>query len=188
MSTATLDEVGKQRQVIFWRLLTAANGASDQARNVETLTGEIVEAVGLPKAILDPVPAIDTVIQRYPELKSDFADLEKLCHPNEEDEGEASAAPTHEPPNLRRALCFSKLLLNVFGPNTMTASVNAQQYSQWCQDVAKLEEMFGYAPGQLRGNAAAPPQARGPRRRGQERDSCCRRNNCRRGCRRWRAT
>src|SRR5262245_53866868 len=164
MSTATLDEVGKQRQVVFWRLLSAASGAGDQARNVETLTEEIVEAVGLPQAILDPTPAIETVIQRYPELKSDFADLEKLCRPNEEGDGEAPAAPADEPPDLRRALCFSKLLLNVFGPNTMTATVTAQQFNQWCQDVAKLEEMFGYPPGQLRGKrggAASGPGVSG---------------------------
>ncbi|HKB38439.1 MAG TPA: VWA domain-containing protein [Gemmataceae bacterium] len=155
MSTATHDEVGKQRQVVFWRLLAAANGINDQARNVETVTGEVVEAVGLPKAILDPAPAIETVLQRHPELKSEFADLEKFCRPSEEADGEAPAAPGDEPPDLRRALCFSKMLLNVFGTNTMTASVTAQQFNQWCQDVAKLEEMFGYAPGQLRGKRGA---------------------------------
>ncbi len=150
MSTTTPDEVGKQRQVVFWRLLAAANGASDQARNVEAMTGEIAEAVGLPKAVLDPVPAIETVVQRYPELKPDFADLDKMCAPREADD-ESPPDPGDEPPSVRRALCFSKLLLNAFGPNTMSATVTAQQYNQWCQDVARLEEMFGYAPGQLRG-------------------------------------
>jgi hypothetical protein len=149
MSPSATSEVGSQRQVIFWRLLAAANAVTDQAKNIESLTGEITEAVGLPKAVLDPSPTIDTVIQRYPELKPDFADLEKICRPPEED-AQPSASPD-EPPNLRRALCFSKLLLNVFGPNTMTASVSAQQYAQWCQDVARLEEMFGYPPGSLRG-------------------------------------
>src|SRR5262249_3227137 len=55
-----------------------------------------------------------------------------------------------QPSDLRRSLAYSKLLLNVFGPNAQTATVTAQQYGQWCRDVGMLEECFGYAPGSLR--------------------------------------
>lgn len=141
-------EARRQRQVVYWRLLAAANGLTDQARNVEQMTASIAEEVGLPAVILDPAPAIETVVQRYPELKDDFAALESVCNQRE-------ATVPEAPPGLRRALCYSKLLLNVFGPNTMSAQVTAQQYAQWCEDVARFEECFGYAPGELRGKRGA---------------------------------
>jgi hypothetical protein len=142
-------ELRKQRQVIYWRLLAAANGLTDQARNIEHMTGELVEQLDLPALILDPLPAVDTLLQRYPELKPDFESLKFVCNPETQPDG--GAAAVLQPANLRRDLCYAKLLLNVFGPNTMAGTVTAQQYAQWCQDVARFEECFGYAPGQLRG-------------------------------------
>ncbi len=142
--TPTDLEPGKRRQVVYWRLLAAANGMTDQARNVDGMAAALVEELGLPGLILDPNLAVDTLLQRYPELKGDFAALEQALRPD--------ASPIADgPPDLRRALCYSKLLLNVFGPNTMTSDVTAQQYAQWCQDVARFEACFGYAPGALRG-------------------------------------
>ena len=144
----------KQRQVIYWRLIAAANGMTEQVRNVEGMTTALVEQLGLPGLILDPTLAVDTLLQRYPELKDDFAGLEKVCNPDP-----ASPPPEDAPPDPRRALCYSKLLLNVFGPNTMTSNVTAQQYAQWCQDVARFEACFGRAPGSLRGQRGAGPGA-----------------------------
>ena len=116
---------------------------TDAAKNIEAMTVATVREVGLPDMILDPVPAIDTLIQRYPELKADFEALKKAQGLQSElDSEDRRPAPR---------LCFSKLLLNVFGPNTMSANVTAQQYAQWCQDVSRFEECFGYAPGSLRG-------------------------------------
>ena len=170
----SLSEAGrKQRQVLYWRLLAAVNGLGEQARNIEGMTAELAGQLGLPEMVLDPVPAIDTLLHRYPELRRDFESLKTVCNPepNGEDEapggcpafaarpGLAPGAETakgresipHDSSALRRDLCYSKLLLNVFGPNTMAGTVTAQQYAQWCQDVARFEECFGYAPGQLRG-------------------------------------
>lgn len=147
------DDARKQRQVIYWRLLAAANGMTDSAKNIEAMTVAAAREAGLAEMVLDPAPAIDTLVQHYPELKADFEALQKVCNPPEGD-GEA---PRPQPEDedgqgsVRRSLCYSKLLLNVFGPNTMTAGVTAQQYAQWCQDVARFEECFGYAPGALRG-------------------------------------
>jgi hypothetical protein len=141
-------DAGKQRQVIYWRLLAAANGMTDAAKNIESMTAAAARAAGLPEMILDPVPAVDTLVQRYPELKKDFEELNDVFNP------EAHGRPSvglEDSTNIRRALCYSKLLLNVFGPNTMTGSVTAQQYAQWCQHVARFEECFGYTPGALRG-------------------------------------
>lgn len=63
----------------------------------------------------------------------------------------AQQIPSIEPPNLKRTLVFSKLLLNAFGPNTQQKVVTAGQYSQWKQDLGWLEKAFGYAPGALCG-------------------------------------
>jgi hypothetical protein len=143
------EELRRQRQVIYWRLLAAANGLNDQARNIEHMTGELIERLDLPALILDPLPAVDTLLQRYPELKRDFESLKSVC--SSETQPNDNGAAILQPADLRRDLCYCKLLLNVFGPNTMAGTVTAQQYAQWCQDVARFEECFGYAPGQLRG-------------------------------------
>ncbi|VTS04088.1 VWA domain-containing protein [Tuwongella immobilis] len=71
----------------------------------------------------------------------------------------ADALPTTadgEPkPDLRRSLVYSKLLLNVFGPNTQSRQITATQYNQWCKDVGRLEDVLGYRPGGLRGKSNA---------------------------------
>jgi hypothetical protein len=150
----------QQRQVVFWRLLAAANGMSDQARNIESMTATVAKDVGLPDLVLEPTLAVDTLIQRYPELKGDFDGLQTACNPQAADAN--GAQPIDEKDgDLRRSLCFSKLLLNVFGPNTMSGNVTAQQYSQWCQDVARFEACFGYAPGELRGKRGGGGNASG---------------------------
>lgn len=149
--SASPDDLRK-RQVICWRLLAAANGLQEQTPNVEQMTAAIATELKLPTLLLDPVPAVETVIQRHPRLKGDFDALQKMLS-EPEDESQPDS------PDLRRTLCYSKLLLNVFGPNTMSSTVTAQQYTQWCQDVARLEECFGYAPGALRGKRLAGPGA-----------------------------
>src|SRR5262249_49300408 len=150
----------KQRQVIFWRLLAAVNGQTEQARNVEQMTREIVGTLGMPELVLDPVLAVDTLVQRYPELKANFESLRAVCNPEPAGDGETPAPPPVtgplSPQDLRPDLCYSKLLLNVFGPNTMGGTVTAQQYAQWCKDVGTFEQCFGYAPGQLRGKRGQP--------------------------------
>lgn len=146
-TNASPDTLHAQRQVIYWRLLAAVFGRKDQAPNIEETTTEITKRVGMPKAILDDRMAIDTLIQRHPELKAEFDSLEQLQEAAES----APVRDTVEVADIRRGLAFSKLLLNVFGPNTLTAQISAAQYNQWVQDVARFEQCFGYAPGALRG-------------------------------------
>ncbi|HEY7119040.1 MAG TPA: hypothetical protein VH475_20790, partial [Tepidisphaeraceae bacterium] len=151
------EELRNRRQVVHWRTLAAVFGLSDQAPNVESMTGELVDEMGLPRAILDPQMGIDTLLQRYPELKGDFEAMEAVCR---RDEAQA-AIPAEQPltpESLKRSLAYSKLLLNVFGPTTRTAAVTAQQYNQWCSDVARFEACFGYGPGQLRGKRGGAGQ------------------------------
>jgi hypothetical protein len=197
LSAPVDDELRKQRQVIYWRLLSGVFGMTESAPNIEKLTREIVEQHKLPELITDPDLSIDTLLNRHPELKEDFDSIHKVCNPPPPAEEEANkpaddedapssqdenSAPTatpssppagetavpaepsrdgdHGPPlqptDLRRGLAYSKLLLNAFGPTTLTASVTAQQFSQWTQDVAHFEACFGYAPGSLRGQARGP--------------------------------
>ena len=167
----TEEEVRRQRQVVHWRTLAAVFGLNDQAPNVELMAGELVQQLGMPQAVLDPAMGIDTLLQRFPELKDDFAAMEAVAQPEDAEvpsgEGEAVApreestepqAPATPAAGLRRSVAYSKLLLNVFGPTTRTATVTAQQYNQWCNDVARFERCFGYGPGQLRGKRGGPGQ------------------------------
>ncbi|HEY2341491.1 MAG TPA: VWA domain-containing protein, partial [Chthoniobacteraceae bacterium] len=64
----------------------------------------------------------------------------------------ASAEPIElSSSDLVRTLVYSKVLLNVFGPNTRSPQCSAQQYAQWLKDVEALEGCLGFAPGRLRG-------------------------------------
>jgi hypothetical protein len=147
-------DLRKQRQVVFWRLLAAVFGLNEAAPNIEQMTGEVVHNLGLPELLLDPRPAVDTLLQRYPELKVDFDSLQKVCNLEEGTEPLPENVEL-QPEDLRRAVCYSKLLLNVFGPNTMSPTVTAQQYNEWCQEVARFEACFGYQPGELRGQGGS---------------------------------
>lgn len=139
-----------RRQVVYWRLLAAAFGQTEHAPNVEAMAGELAAEVGLPKIVLDPVPSVDTVVRRFPEVKADFDALEQFLG-NPPPDGEPDPAPATD---LRRGLVFSKLMLNVFGPNAQKPKMSAADYKQWCEDVARMEQCFGCQPGGLRGQGS----------------------------------
>jgi hypothetical protein len=185
----------KKRQILYWRLLTTTFGLGDKFPNFDKLSGEIVKELGMPEIVLDPSISVETLLQRYPELRTGFeaqlpiqrlpddedagADDEDTDEADEADEVEGaetstpeapsgspgsrepagaqrqqeSSQPAPEPPDLRKAVILSKLLLNAFGPNTQPKVVTAGAYAQWTQDLAWLERAFGYAPGALRGKA-----------------------------------
>src|SRR5262249_6141096 len=104
-------ELRKQRQVIFWRTLAAVFGQSEQARNPEKVNGEIVEGLGLPDLITDPLGGVDSLLQRYPECKADFASLQEVCAATDQPEAPPEDRPLTSA-DLRRSLAYSKLLLN----------------------------------------------------------------------------
>ncbi|MBI5927997.1 MAG: VWA domain-containing protein [Chloroflexi bacterium] len=131
-----------RRQVVYWRLLSAMFGYTEQATNFETMALEITREVGLPEYILDPRISIDTLLHHYPELETEL----NLEIPRDEP----------ETATLRRGLIFSKLLLNAFGPNTQTNSCTVSQYAQWLKDVEHLERAMNCPRGSLRGNAPLP--------------------------------
>src|SRR5271165_3811011 len=103
--TPTDGDLRKQRQVIYWRLLAGVFGMGDQAKNLDHITRQLIEQLELPELITDPNLAIDTLIQRYPELKGDFESIRKVCNPQEDDAKDATALPAAElqPTDLRRS-------------------------------------------------------------------------------------
>lgn len=151
-----MDTFNEHRQVIFWRLLTNAFGLSEQGPNFENMATELVSELDLPEMILDPNIAVTTLLQRYPELAAEFSDP---LLPGSPDNGEDAdpQAEKSERERLRRALIFSKVLLNVFGPSTQSGVVTAGQYAQWIKDVEHFEKACGYGPGELRGKQGPSP-------------------------------
>lgn len=151
------DGIGQRRQVLYWRLLGAMFGLTEQGANFEHMSGEIVDELGLPALILDPSISIENLLHRYPELQADFTTALLPPHKVDNQEADTREADNLDSPSpndtttLRRALVFSKLLLNAFGPNTQCNVVTAQQYAQWLKDVGYLEKALGCAPGSLRG-------------------------------------
>ncbi|HEY9696002.1 MAG TPA: VWA domain-containing protein [Trichocoleus sp.] len=159
-----MDGIGQRRQVLYWRLLSAMFGLTEQGANFEHMSGEIVDELGLPALILDPNISIENLLHRYPELQADFTTAllpEQEADIRETDNTDNTDSPSPLPADpspsdtttLRRALVFSKLLLNAFGPNTQCAVVTAQQYAQWLKDVGYLEKALGCTQGSLRGQS-----------------------------------
>ena len=112
--------VNDYRQVIYWRMTSAMFGMGETAPNFETMAAEVAAAAHLPAAVLHPRIGIDTLLQQYPELEQEF----KALNLAEMAKETAPATPEQE---LRRALLFSKLMLNAFGPNTQSPVVSAQE-------------------------------------------------------------
>lgn len=128
-----------RRQALYWRLLARLFDPEEQAA-LESAGVAIVDDLGLPAAVLDPSVSVDTVVQRFPQLESEFDAL--MTTAGDDRAGE-----------VRRAALVSKLLLNVFG--TGSGSVTAEQLTRWQADAGWFERALGCEPGQLRGRAAA---------------------------------
>ena len=125
-----------RRQVLYWRLLARLFDPQEQS-SLESASFEVVEAAGLPTALLDPSVSVDNVVQRHPALADELRGV-MTPEPGAGDE-------------VRRAALVSKVLLNVFG--TGSGSVSATQLAQWQQDAGWLEEALGLERGALRGRA-----------------------------------
>lgn len=171
----------KQRQVIYWRLLAMAFGREEMGKPFEDMVREIARNEEMPAAVLDPHMGIETLLSRHPELKASFDKIKEITATEDEDEGEgededeeaedgddSESHATSESDesdeeeedegddevevDLERTLAFSKVLLNVFGPNARGSSCSAKQYSQWKMDAELFGGLFGLAP-----TGSAPP-------------------------------
>ncbi|XSG73784.1 VWA domain-containing protein [Herpetosiphon llansteffanensis] len=129
-------ELLNRRQVLYWRMLSTMFGYDQQAENLEVMSQQIASDLELPESILHPTLSLEQLFQRYPELEPEF-NLTELDDRQDET-------------TLRRSLIISKLMLNVFGPQTQKRSISAAEFAQWLKDVAHLERCLGLQPGALR--------------------------------------
>ncbi|MCZ4121887.1 VWA domain-containing protein [Streptomyces sp. H39-S7] len=142
------DADDNRRQVLYWRLLARLFDGEEQA-TLESASLAVVEDIGLPSALLDPQASIDSVVQRHPELASEF---DGLMAPEPDAEGARDRAA-----EVRRAALVSKVLLNVFASGSGT--VTAGQLTRWQSDAGWLERALGCRPGELRGGRAGAKAA-----------------------------
>jgi hypothetical protein len=155
--------ISNQRQMLYWRLISAAGGLGEPGAPFESMAAELAERLELPSEILDGSIGVDVLLRRYPKLNPHF-DAVRRCVQMPEGEAPGPTDPGVPPSevipdddiDLRRAFAYSKLLLNVFGPNTRSPSCSAAQYNQWCQDVAAFERCMGFAAGTLRQGGGNP--------------------------------
>ncbi|WP_049564375.1 vWA domain-containing protein [Nonomuraea sp. SBT364] len=124
-----------RRQVLLWRLLARVFDTDEQPA-LEAASVAVVDALGLPPALLDPSVSVDTLVQRFPELAGEFRDL---MVPGDDESPRDRA---------RTAALASKLLLNLFA--TGTGDVSATKLAAWQQDAGWFEQALGCEPGELR--------------------------------------
>ncbi|MFD9500023.1 VWA domain-containing protein [Streptomyces sp. NPDC060035] len=137
------DPHDNRRQVLYWRLLARLFDPEEQA-TLESASLAVVEDIGLPSALLDPQASVDSVVQRHPELATEFDGLMAPA-PDGQDVSDRAA-------EVRRAALVSKVLLNVFASGSGT--VTAGQLARWQSDAGWLERTLGCEPGELRGGRA----------------------------------
>ncbi|MFI5721016.1 VWA domain-containing protein [Nocardia sp. NPDC051750] len=150
-----------QRQILYWRLL-AGIFDPEPPPTLDSAGVSILDDLGLPAALLDPGIAVDTVIQRFPELEGEFDRLEKQgagpLPGSPVADPESAAADTRSERDLpgsehgdpepaardlevRNAALISKLLLNVFA--TGSGTVSAGQLANWQADACHLRALLG---------------------------------------------
>ncbi|WP_067715138.1 vWA domain-containing protein [Nocardia yamanashiensis] len=133
-----------RRQILYWRLL-AGVFSGDQQPTLESASAGIVEDLGLPLAVLDPGVSIDTVVQRFPEMRGEFERLDftedKATDRAEAEQAAVATEPGVSADDVRTAAIVSKLLLNVFA--TGAGAVSAGQLAGWQSDAKWLKHCLG---------------------------------------------
>ncbi|WP_199876184.1 VWA domain-containing protein [Streptomyces sp. Root1310] len=166
-----------RRQVLYWRLLARLFDPEEQA-GLESASLAVVEDIGLPPALLDPQASVDSIVQRHPELASEFDGLMvptpvPASDPAPDPRSGSDPAPAGDAEieavadedgrdraaEVRRAALVSKVLLNVF--STGSGAVGAAQLSRWQSDAGWLERALGGRPGELRGGRGTTPDTGG---------------------------
>ncbi|MCI0383121.1 VWA domain-containing protein [Streptomyces sp. CNQ085] len=141
---------GNRRQVLYWRLLARLFDHEEQPA-LESASLAVVEDAGLPPVLLDPSASVDSIVQRHPDLATEF---DGLMTPGPGADGDARDRAAE----VRRAALAAKVLLGVFAPGSGT--VTAGQLARWQSDAVRLERALGCEPGELRGGR--PGAASGP--------------------------
>ncbi|MFC0602910.1 vWA domain-containing protein [Streptomyces palmae] len=142
------DPYDNRRQVLYWRLLARLFDHEEQA-TLESASLAVVQDLDLPSALLDPQTSVDSIVQRHPELATEF---DGLMAPEPDTDGNRDRAA-----EVRRAALVSKVLLNVYANGSGT--VTAGQLARWQSDAGWLERALGCRPGELRGTRTGGPGA-----------------------------
>ncbi|WP_194818129.1 VWA domain-containing protein [Nocardia sp. XZ_19_385] len=142
-----------QRQILYWRLLASIFDNEPQPA-LESGSAAVVGDLGLPVALLDPGVSIDTVVQRFPELETEFETLGAAVRTEDDADADepaatdlpdadadADAANVVDTQQVRSAALVSKLLLNVFA--TGSGNVSATQLAGWQRDAGWLKRILG---------------------------------------------
>ncbi|MGW5314858.1 vWA domain-containing protein [Nocardia thailandica] len=163
MTTASRDDSAApnhetRRQILYWRLLAGVFAGEHQPA-LEQASASIADDLGLPLAVLDPGISLDTVVQRYPEMRAEFERLDFTTAENARadagagDRAEAGGTAAPPPPigadDVRTAAVVSKLLLNVFA--TGSGPVSASQLAGWQSDAGWLRRCLGEEAGSVHG-------------------------------------
>ncbi|RFU39126.1 VWA containing CoxE family protein, partial [Actinomadura logoneensis] len=148
-----------RRQALYWRLMARMFDAEEQPA-LESAAVGVVDAVGLPPALLDPAVSMDTLLQRFPELEPEFENL-FAADGSEGSDGFGEAVGEGA---VRNAALISKLLLNVF--QTGQGNVSADQLAAWQRDATRLRRALcggrGGGPGTgPTGRPGAGPESAG---------------------------
>ncbi|MFD0344481.1 VWA domain-containing protein [Streptomyces sp. NPDC127117] len=143
------DPQDNRRQVLYWRLLARLFDPEEQG-TLESASLAVVEDIGLPSALLDPQASVDSIVQRHPELATEF---DGLMTPDPDSNPDSETAEARDrAAEVRRAALVSKVLLNVFASGSGT--VTAGQLARWQSDAGWFERALGCRPGELRGGRA----------------------------------
>ncbi|MFC5182136.1 VWA domain-containing protein [Actinomadura harenae] len=125
-----------RRRALYWRLMARMFDGEEQPA-LESSSVGVVDAIGLPPALLDPSVSMDTLLQRFPELEPEFENLFAKAAAGGGEEVGAGA--------VRNAALISKLLLNVF--QTGQGDVSADRLAAWQRDATRLRRALGAGGG-----------------------------------------
>ncbi|MBO2465849.1 VWA domain-containing protein [Actinomadura violacea] len=130
-----------RRQALYWRLLARLFDPEEHA-SLEAVSVAVVDALGLPAALLDPSVSVDALVQRFPELAADFDGLLSSAEATADGVPSAPGSGAEDGrEQVRRAALVSKLLLNVFAAKP--GNVTAAQLSEWQRDAGWLRRALG---------------------------------------------
>ncbi|OEJ23666.1 VWA containing CoxE family protein [Streptomyces agglomeratus] len=184
------DADDNRRQVLYWRLLARLFDNEEQA-TLESASLAVVEDIGLPSALLDPQASVDSIVQRHPELATEFdglmtpdvdrasgpapgrTDAHPDAHRDADADPDSDAAPDAVPDPAdagagaddRAAEVRRAALVSKVLLNVFapaSGTVTAAQLARWQSDAGWLERALGCKPGALRGGRAGGGSAAGP--------------------------
>ena len=75
-----MTSIQHQRQVAYWRLLTALFGSEKEGASFESMAHQLAEQHDVPPLALNPRVSVDNLLHRYPDLENDFNN----CVPSKE--------------------------------------------------------------------------------------------------------